>query len=66
MSTQVRLDDHVKRKVEALKRDDESFSEAIDRLIEAPSLNELGETGLSEEDVERIREVEEKAEVDTY
>jgi len=52
----VRLDERVYRLVEAHKRDDETFSEAIERLIGGPSLLELAGI-LSEEDAEEFREV---------
>jgi predicted CopG family antitoxin len=38
----VRLDDDVYERVKAHKREDETMSEAIDRLIGRPSLHELG------------------------
>ena len=46
------------------KRDDETFSELVDRLIGAPSLGELGEI-VSEERVERMeRAIEDADEAD--
>jgi len=39
----VRLDDDVYQKIEVLKREDETFSEAIDRLTSDWSLAEWGE-----------------------
>jgi predicted CopG family antitoxin len=41
MSHQARLDDHVYERIKANKRDDESFSEAVERLIGGRSLREL-------------------------
>ena len=52
----VRLDDDVYERIEAHKREDETFSEVIDRLIGVPSLRTL--TGiLSDEEAEEFREV---------
>lgn len=41
MSHQVRLEDHVYQRIKANKHDDESFSEAVERLIGGRSLREL-------------------------
>lgn len=41
MSQQVRLEDHVYERIKANKRDDESFSEAVERLIGGRSLRDL-------------------------
>lgn len=41
MSRQVRLQDHVYERIESDRRDDESFSEAIERLIGGCSLRDL-------------------------
>lgn len=43
MGTHVRLDDNVYEKIAAQKRDDETFSEAIDRLTSDWSLADWGE-----------------------
>ncbi|SDF46514.1 antitoxin VapB family protein [Halorientalis regularis] len=52
----IRLDEDVYDRVRAEKRDDETFSEAIDRLIGGPSLLEL--TGiLSPEEADEFQEV---------
>jgi predicted CopG family antitoxin len=52
----IRLDEDVYDRVRAEKRDDETFSEAVDRLIGGPSLLEL--TGiLSPEEADEFREV---------
>ena len=48
MSHQVRLDDDVYERIKANKRDDESFSDAVERLIGGRSLREL--RGLFDED----------------
>lgn len=37
----VRIDESVYDRIEAQKRDDETFSEAIDRLLASPSLRSL-------------------------
>jgi predicted CopG family antitoxin len=52
----VRLDDDVYERIEAHKREDETFSEAIDRLIGVPSLRTLAGI-LSDEEAEEFREV---------
>ena len=41
MSHQIRLEDHVYERIRANKRDDESFSDAVERLISAHSLRDL-------------------------
>lgn len=41
MSHQVCLEDHVYERIEAAKRDDESFSEAVEQLISRPSFRDL-------------------------
>ena len=41
MSQQIRLEDHVYEHIRAKKRGDESFSEAVERLIGGRSLREL-------------------------
>lgn len=43
MTTHIRLDEAVYAKIQARKRDDETFSEAIDRLVGDWSLAEWGE-----------------------
>ena len=64
MSTKpVRLDEDVYNRIKAHKRDDETFSEAIDRLIGGPSLRDLG--GILDSDtVDKMREDIEAAEDD--
>ncbi|GAA0206919.1 antitoxin VapB family protein [Halobaculum roseum] len=64
MSTKpVRLDEDVYNRIKAHKRDDETFSEAIERLIGGPSLRDLGGI-LDSETVETMRETIEAAEDD--
>ncbi|QAU12128.1 hypothetical protein EKH57_04885 [Halorubrum sp. BOL3-1] len=41
MSHQIRLDDDVYERIKATKRDDESFSDAVGRLIGGRSLRDL-------------------------
>ena len=41
MTHQVRLEDHVYERIKANKRDDESFSDAVERLIGGQSLRDL-------------------------
>jgi len=41
MSQQIRLQDHVYERIKSNKREDESFSEAVDRLIGGRSLRGL-------------------------
>jgi predicted CopG family antitoxin len=56
----VRLDDDVYERVKAHKREDETMSEAIDRLIGRPSLHELGGI-LDGENVDEMRKTIEDA-----
>jgi predicted CopG family antitoxin len=56
----VRLDDTVYERVKAHKREDETMSEAIDRLIGRPSLHELGGI-LDGENVDEMRKTIENA-----
>lgn len=41
MSHQIRLEDHVYERIKANKRDDESFSDAVERIIGRHSLCDL-------------------------
>jgi predicted CopG family antitoxin len=60
----VRLDDDTYEYIEAQKRSGESFSEAIQRLVEPPSLLKLAGI-LSDEEANEMREaVEESREAD--
>lgn len=60
MSHQVRLDDDVYERIKANKRDDESFSDAVERLIGGRSLRELREV-FDKEQVREMRDVIEDA-----
>jgi predicted CopG family antitoxin len=51
----VRIEDDVYERIKAKKRDDETFSEAIERLVGGGSLLDLYELG-ADEDVEEMRE----------
>lgn len=54
-SKNIRLDNSVYEEIKARKREDETFSEAIERLIGGPSLMSIAGI-LSDEDAERFRE----------
>jgi predicted CopG family antitoxin len=56
----VQLDDDVYERVKAHKREDETVSETIDRLIGAPSLHDLGGI-LDEDQVDEMRKTIEDA-----
>jgi predicted CopG family antitoxin len=56
----VRLDEETYELVEAKKRDDETFSEAIARLIGGPPLLDLAGI-LSDEEAEEMREAVERS-----
>jgi predicted CopG family antitoxin len=60
MSHHVRLDDHVYERIKANKRDDESFSEAIERLIGGRSLRDLQDV-FDDEQVDEMRDAIEEA-----
>lgn len=55
MSQQVRLQDHVYERIQSNKRDDESFSEAVERLIGGRSLRDLRGV-FDESEVAKMRE----------
>lgn len=55
MTKSVRLDDEVYEIIEAHKREEETFSEAIERLVGRPPLLDLAGI-LSDEEAEEIRE----------
>ncbi|MFB6228201.1 MAG: antitoxin VapB family protein [Halobacteriales archaeon] len=59
----VRLDEGLYERIEAHKRDDESFSEAIDRLIDDYTLLDFA-GGYTEEDAEHHRELLERSETE--
>ena len=61
MSQQVRLDDDVYERIRASKRDDESFSDAVKRLIGGRSLRDLREV-FDEDQVSEMRDAIETAE----
>ena len=60
MSRQVRLDDDVYERIKANKRADESFSDAVERLIGGRSLRELRHV-FDGEAVDRMRKAIEAA-----
>jgi len=57
----VRLDEDVYERIKAKKREDETFSEAVERLTSDWSLLDY-DTGRSDEDVEQHREATEASE----
>jgi predicted CopG family antitoxin len=59
----VRLDDDVYERIKSEKRDDETFSEAIERLIGGSSLLDLVGI-LSDEEAEEMRDVLEEVDTD--
>ena len=58
-SKSVRLDEDVYELVESRKRDDETFSEAIERLLSPPPLTDLAGI-LSDKEADEFREVIER------
>lgn len=60
MSQQVRLEDHVYERIKANKRDDESFSDAVERLIGGRSLRDLREV-FEDDQVAEMRDAIETA-----
>ena len=60
MSPQVRLDNHVYERIKANKRDDESFSDAVERLIGGRSLRDLRDV-FHEDQVSEMRDAIEAA-----
>lgn len=60
MSHQIRLEDQVYERIKANKHDDESFSEAVERLIGGRSLRDLRSV-FDEEQVTEMREAIEAA-----
>ncbi|WP_336330936.1 antitoxin VapB family protein [Haloarcula sp. CGMCC 1.2071] len=63
MSHQVRLEDDVYERIKANKRDDESFSDAVGRLIGGRSLRDLRDV-FDEDQVTEIRDAIEQADQD--
>ena len=55
MSHQIRLEDDVFERIETSKRDDESFSDAVERLIGGPSLRDLRDV-IDDDQVREMRE----------
>lgn len=60
MSHQVRLEDDVYERIKANKRDDESFSDAVSRLIGGRSLRDLRDV-FDEDQVSKMRDAVETA-----
>jgi len=60
MSHQIRLEDDVYERIKANKREDESFSDAVDRLIGGQSLRDLRGV-FSEDQVNEMRSAVEAA-----
>lgn len=60
MSQQVRLDEHVYERIKSKKRSDESFSEAVERLIGGRSLRELRDV-FDAEQVDEMRDAIDEA-----
>lgn len=60
MSHQVRLEDHVYERIKSNKRGDESFSDAVERLIGGRSLRDLRDV-FDDDQVAEMREVIEAA-----
>lgn len=56
----VRIDESLYERIEAHKREDETFSEAIERLIGGYSLLDFA-GGLDEDDADRMREAIDEA-----
>jgi predicted CopG family antitoxin len=63
MSYQVRLEDDVYERIKSRKRDDESFSDAIERLIGGRSLSDLRDV-FDEDQVTEMRDAIEQADQD--
>jgi len=60
MSRQIRLEDDVYERIKANKHDDESFSDAVDRLIGGRSLRELRDV-FDDDQVSEMRDAIEAA-----
>lgn len=61
MSRRIELDEHVYERLDAFKRDDESFGDAIERLLDGASLRDL-RSAFDEERVSELRSAVESAE----
>ncbi|MFB6108432.1 MAG: antitoxin VapB family protein [Haloplanus sp.] len=59
MSTSIRVSDETKRMLERLKRDDETFDELLERLVQSEEPVEIG--AWSREEAERARAAVERA-----
>jgi predicted CopG family antitoxin len=57
----IRLEEDVYERLREQKRDDETFSEAVQRLLGGPSLAELGDVIEDEDRVQRMRDAIEEA-----
>lgn len=64
MSKHVRLDERVYERIRSEKRDDESFSDAVERLIGQRSFRELGEVFDDRQVAEMRRAIEAADEAD--
>jgi predicted CopG family antitoxin len=53
MSTSIRVSDDTKRKLERLKREDETFDELLERLVQSEEPIQIG--SWSEEEADRAR-----------
>jgi len=60
MSHQIRLEDDVYERIKANKRDDESFSDAVERLIGGRSLSDLRDV-FDENQVNEMRDAIDQA-----
>lgn len=60
MSQQIRIDDHLYERIKSEKRDDETFSDAIERLIETRSFRDLRDV-FDDEQVSGMRAAVESA-----
>ncbi|GGL41758.1 MULTISPECIES: antitoxin VapB family protein [Halarchaeum] len=60
MSHQIRLDDDVYERVRAAKQEDETFSDAVERLIGGRSLSELADV-FDDEQTQEMRDAIEAA-----
>jgi predicted CopG family antitoxin len=66
MSKHVRLDERIYERIQSEKRDDESFSDAVERLIGQRSFRELGEVFSDRQVAEMRRAIEAADEADRH
>ena len=66
MSKHVRLDERIYERIRSEKRDDESFSDAVERLIGQRSFRELGEVFSDRQVAEMRRAIEAADEADRH